>query len=387
VKILDRYILKTFLVSLGIVMAALMGLSLILDMFFNVNKWLDLTSSPERTGGFWALLANLADFYFYRMFDYYQMLASPALLVAAAATFVRFNRSRETIGIRAAGVSLYRVMWPIILVALVMDGFYIVNAEAILPRIVVQLSRSPGDFSAPESFSVEFIRDEHNNIIYAPIYDPTALQMRAEPRQIGEGGPVVQAHVWILLRDAQYRPRGTIEAEAATWVEKAQVWRLKEGRRRLTFRPGPLTEYEDPAPAGETVELYASNVGPEEIHRHRAVDYFRFLGYDELRALAYDPMRGNARQIQVAMHQHGTAPIMNILLLLVGLPFVAGRDDRNYFMSIGLAMVLVIAVFVVTFAATAFGNTGHIASPLLAAWLPVFIVLPASILAMESLKT
>jgi hypothetical protein len=214
--------------------------------------------------------------------------------------------------------------------------------------------------------------------------------MRAEPRleiAMPEVGKEFWAHVWILLRDKDFKPKGTIEAEAATWDPEARLWRLTKGVKLPPMMPGALTDYEAVPPGGTELDVYASNVDPAQIQRHRAVDYFRYMGYDELRALAFDPMRGNTRQIQVAMHQHVTAPILNILLLLLGLPFVCGRDDRNYFMSIGVAVGLVILVFVVTFAATAFGNTGHIASPLLAAWLPVFLVLPASILSMEALKT
>jgi lipopolysaccharide export LptBFGC system permease protein LptF len=387
IKILDWYILKTFLVSLAIVMVALIGLALMLDLFFNVNRWLDLTNTPEKTGGFWSLAANVASYYFYKIFDYYQMLASPAILVAAATTFVRFNRSREMIGIKAAGISLYRVMWPVILVAMAMDGFFILNSEVILPNIIIQLSRTPGDYVAPKSFPVEFIRDEHNNILYAPTYDPSKRQMLSETRETLDGAPSIMAHVWILLRDEKFQPRGTIEATSATWDEAAHVWRLENGVKLPPMLAGAYTEYDGPRAGAQPWDVYASNIDPTAVQRHRAVDYYRYMGYTELQALAFDPMRGNSRQIQVTMHQHVTAPIMNMLLLLLGLPFVAGRDDRNYFMSIGLAMIMVVVVFVVTFAATAFGNTGHISSPLLAAWLPVFLILPASILAMESLKT
>jgi lipopolysaccharide export LptBFGC system permease protein LptF len=79
-------------------------------------------------------------------------------------------------------------------------------------------------------------------------------------------------------------------------------------------------------------------------------------------------------------------PILNLLVLLLGLPFVAGREERNYFASIGVAVVLFIGVYVLSFTSTAFGNAGHL-SPLLAAWFPIFVVLPASILSMESLRT
>jgi len=401
VKILDRYILQTFLVSLVIVMAAMMGLSLLLDLFFNVNKFIDLSVATQKAG-FGALLTGIGNYYFYKAFDYFQMLLAPALLVAAAASMVRLNRSREITGLKAAGVSLYRILWPMIVVALILDGFYLANQEIIIPRIAVELSRSPEDLNVRETFSVEFVRDEHNNIIYAPKYDPVAQEMLAErfaerdakdpviddarARQlIEEANP---PRVRVFLRDSRYQARGTIEARRALWDARAHGWRLEEGLRKA---PGPI---KDPipldrlpaGPEGDPVDFYATNVGPLEIERHRASDFHRYMAYGELKALAQDPMRGNRRQLQVALHQHVTGPLLNVLLLLLGLPFIAGREDRNYFVSIGIAVVLVIGVFVLTFASTAFGRSGHLL-PITAAWLPVLVVLPASIVSMEGLKT
>ena len=400
-KILDRYILQTFLVSLLIVMAAMMGLTLLLDLSFNVNKFMDLSAATQKAG-FGYLLAGIGNYYFYKSFDYFQMLMAPAVLVAAAASLVRLNRSREVTGIKAAGVSLYRVMWPMIVVALILDGFFIANQEIIIPRIAVELSRSPEDLNVRERFSVEFVRDENNNIIYAPKYDPVGQAMLSE--RFEERDPkdpvidnararrlieeAVPPRVRIFLRDSRYQARGTIEARRATWDARAHGWRLEDGLRRA---PGPI---KDPipldrypvGPEGDRVDFYATNVGPLEIERHRAADFYRYMAYGELKALAQDPMRGNRRQLQVTMHQHVTGPILNILLLLLGLPFVAGRDDRNYFISIGIAVVLVIGVFVLTFASTAFGRGGHVL-PLTAAWLPVLVVLPASVLSMDGLKT
>ena len=383
-KTLDRYILQTFLVSLAIVLVAMMGLTLLLDLFFNVNDFLKLSTQTQEMG-FGTLLGNVVNYYFYKAFDYFQLLAAPALLVAAAASLVRFNRSRELTGLKAAGISLYRVMWPMILVGLMVDGLYLVNQELIIPDIAAQLSRDPDDLAVQKEFPVEFLRDEHNNIIYAPIYDPEKQEMLAEVKKFDGDTVEFLARVRIFLRDSAFAARGTIEAERATWDGKG-CWRLTQGFRLPPLKEADLLERLPTAPEGELVDVYYTNVGPKEIQRHRASDFHRYLSYRELRDLSQDPMRGNRRQLQVAMHQHVTSLILNILLLLLGLPFVAGREDRNYFASVGIALGLVIGVFVITFAATAFGNTGHI-SPLLAAWIPVFVVLPASILSMESLRT
>ena len=385
VKILDRYILKTYLASLVVVLAALMGIAILLDMAVSANKFLDLKSEMAEAG-FWTLVARMADYYFYQAFYYFQLFAALALLVAAAAGMVRLNRTRELTGMKAAGISLYRVLWPIILVGLALDGFYIVNQEILLPRMAVELVRDPDDLNALETFSVEFIRDNENNILYAPIYDPETQEMQAEKKVFEDGRVTFPARVRIFLRDSQYRAMGTIEAERATWDARLGAWRLEGGVRLPPVRQASLLERVPEGPEGEPFPLYYTNVGPEEILRHRTSDFYRYMSYSELKTLARDPMRGNRLQLEVAMHQHITSPILNVLILLLGLPFVAGREDRNYFVGVGLAVALVIGVFILTFAATAFGNAGHV-PPIWAAWIPVFLVLPPSILSMEMLKT
>jgi len=385
VKILDRYILRTYLVSLFIVMAALMGIAVLLDMAVSVNKFLDLKADIGDSG-FWAMLGHMADYYGYQVFYYFQLWAALALLVAAAASMVRLNRTRELTSIKAAGISLYRVLWPIILVGLVLNVVYIVNQEFVIPGMAVQLMRDPDDLDTTETFDVEFVRDDQNNIIYAPIYDPNTQTMRAEKKVFDDGRVTFPARVRVFLRDSRYEPLGTVEAEAATWNPALGAWQLTGGRRLPPVREAGLLDHVPHQTEGVPFPLYYTNVGPDAIRRHRNSDFYRYMSYGELKTLARDPMRGNRLQLEVAMHQHVTQPILNVLILLLGLPFVAGREDRNYFVSVGLAIGVVIGVFLMIFASTAFGNAGHM-PPLWAAWIPVFIVLPASILSMELLKT
>jgi lipopolysaccharide export system permease protein len=385
-KILDRYIVQTFVVSLAIVLAAMLGLAMAIHLFLYMDEFLRPTNLASEMG-FWAFLANVINYYSYKVFDFFQLIAAPSLLVAAAASMVRMNRSQELTGIKAAGVSLYRVMWPMILAALAVDAFYVVNQESVIPGIAAQLARDPDDLTVQDRFPVDFIRDEYNNIIYAPLYDPKTHEMLAEPRSVpGSEDLVFMARVRIFERDDEYKARGTIEAERAVWNPKRVGWDLTGGIKLPPIKETASLDHPSTGPEGYPYPFFGTNVGPEEILRHRASDFHRYMGYGELKILAEDPMRGNRRQLQVVMHQHVTMPILNLLVLLLGLPFVAGREERNYFVSIGIAVVLFIGVFVLSFASTALGNAGHL-SPLLAAWFPIFVVLPASVLSMESLRT
>jgi lipopolysaccharide export system permease protein len=400
-KVLDRYILRTFLVSLAIAMATMMGISLVLDLFFNNVSQVWRSSPTGQAEGFWTIVGNVADYSFYRIFMYFQLLAAPALQVAAAAAMVRLNRTRELVGIKAAGISLYRVLWPMILVALVIDGLYVVNQEAIIPSVGVELSRGLDDVSRPKEFTVDFVRDQHKHILYAPRFDPISQQILSSTYTVTD--PDVKApadKAWsrkglvrIWLRDEDLNPAGTIEAESGRWDPQRGGWRLTSGILRParvvpTSTPGgpSWVEHVEDSPPGKPYDFFATNVGPREIARHRLSDFHRFMSYSELTDLIDEPMRGNRRQLQVSLHQHITQPILNILLILLGLPFIAGRDDRNYFTNIGIAAALSIGVFGLNFATTALGNSNNM-TPLLAAWLPVFVLLPASVISMESLRT
>ena len=406
-KVLDRYITRTFLVSLAIVMTAMLGIAIILDLSFSVQQVFRGSAEVVRLG-FWTLLGNVVDYCFYKCFGYFQMLAAPALQVAAAAAMVRLNRTRELVGIKAAGISLYRVLWPMIVISLIVDGLYLVNQEMVIPSIGVELSRTLDDVARPKEFAVDFVRDEHKHIIYAPRFDPVTEQMLSSVYTIADPdalppaakGAAAGDKAWsrkglvrVWLRDDQLNSSGLIEAESARWDPKFGGWRLTGG----TIRParvaaetptdgGSWVDRVPESPPGTPYDFFPTNVGPRDIARHRLSDFHRYMSYTELTDLIEEPMRGNRRQLQVSLHQHVTGPVVNLLLILLGLPFVAGRDDRNYFTNIGIAIALAIGVFALNFACTALGNSGNF-SPLLAAWLPVFILLPASVISMEALRT
>ncbi len=385
-KLLDRYIVTTYLASLLIVLGALLGIAIVLHLFVNVGEFMEAETTDEALS-FWQVVGNVATYYGYQSFDFFRMLAGPSLLIAAAATFVRFHRGHELVGMKAAGISLYRIMWPMVVVALAAVGFSIINQEHIIPRIATQLARDPDDLGEADQYDVDFVRDAHNNIIYAPRFVPKAGEMRAVPAPPGPTGePAFRARVRIFLRDSRNRPTGVIEAERALWHGDRGEWELVGGRKFLPVATTAMLDRPPPPDRGLPVASYATNVGPELIRRQREHDFYKYLSFNELRALTADPKRGSSRALHVAMHQHATSPILMVLALLLGLPFVAGREDTNYFASIGIALALQVAVFAVTFASTAFGGAGHV-DPLLAAWIPVFVVLPAAVVSMEALRT
>ncbi|MDP6380775.1 MAG: LptF/LptG family permease [Phycisphaerae bacterium] len=386
-KVLDRYILCTFLFSFLVVFVALVGMAVTLDLVVNLDEFTEEGAS-QTEHGLWHLLSSVCEYYFYKMFEYFQQLSGSVLLVAAAITLARFNKSNELTGIKASGISVYRVMWPILLCALGFNAMFLANQEYIIPQFAIQLTRDLDDLDATEAFPVRYIRDKHNNILYTPKYVPGKKKML--PGKVVKhkttGQPIPSARPMIILRDARNHLVGTILADSATWDTQGNRWMLAGGLLYKSMESAVPRGAPPSEPPPKPVAFYETDIGPEQVERLRASDFYNYLSYREVRELARDKERGNWRELAVAMHKHFAKPILNLVIVLLGLPFVVGKEGKSYIVSVLICCGLVLSVFAVEYAATEFGNSGHIA-PALAAWMPVFGFFPLSVLAMDSIRT
>src|SRR3954462_12328144 len=94
-KILDRYVLLTFLKNYLISFMVLIGLFIVLHLVFNFDELFEAQSKTGPTtglGSFLTVLYIIWDYYFYQVFLIYAQLSGVIAVVAAAFTFVRFSR-------------------------------------------------------------------------------------------------------------------------------------------------------------------------------------------------------------------------------------------------------------------------------------------------------
>ena len=94
---------------------------------------------------------------------------------------------------------------------------------------------------------------------------------------------------------------------------------------------------------------------------------------------------GNGQQINI--HSRLLKPILDITLLMLGLPMVIGGIERNVFISAGVCFWIVGAIQLTTITCNTLGATSLIQPAALAAWIPVLIFLPFAVLAMRRLKS
>src|ERR671916_1017399 len=143
-KILDRYVLVSFLKNYLISFMVLVGMYVVLDMVFNFDELANLKTKTAGDSGFESVLASIgsiADFYLHQSFLFFVHLSGIIPVVAAAFTLMRLSRFNELTAVLASGVPLLRVAMPIILAGVTLNALVILNQELVIPNISDKLSR------------------------------------------------------------------------------------------------------------------------------------------------------------------------------------------------------------------------------------------------------
>jgi len=67
---------------------------------------------------------------------------------------------------------------------------------------------------------------------------------------------------------------------------------------------------------------------------------------------------------------------LDYILILLGLPMILNRNERNLFVMIAAVSVTVLVFFAIKTASGAMGGSGYLLSPMMAAWMPLILLGP-----------
>lgn len=362
-KVVDRYMLRAFLTNYVIALAVMVGLYVVLDLFFNLDEFTKASTSPAQT------MRNIISFYGWNMFLYFSQLAGIIVLVAGCFTLGRCLRTNELTAILASGTSLHRVAMPIVLAGMALNGLWLFNQELIIPRIADKLARRHDDAEGRKIYSVWFLRDRNNALLSANRFDPHSSLME---------GAI------ILRRDEHGRMTDFIRADRARWDVERGVWHLDLPKQSHNLGLAASPDAPQPPDATPSVE-YASDLTPYELKLRQASQWISFLSIRDLTRL--QQRYKNTEEFIKAKHARLTTPFINILLLLLGIPFFLNRERPTVLLAGGRCLLVCGACFVVTFFCQNLDVTGLPVHAALPAWLPLILFTPFMIVLVDSIKT
>jgi len=462
-KTLDRYIVRTFLSNAIIFLVVMLTLRIVLDLFTNVDEF------TEQSGSFFAIVGDIWAYYTVHSFAYFIELGGLIIVASAGFSLARMNHTNELTAMLASGMSLHRVVLPIIICSMLMGGLIILDQELVIPRVAHLLIRKHDDSgsNAKKNLLVPVMVDLKNTGWYSKkfsnadktMHQPMVILRDKEAVPIGRAatgpkgraryGKFGNAHGWHIIHanltklDLDNNPAWpAVPSTERIWTRLGPAAMLKRmgsgssggGISHLSDRRCGLvlsaTEFRSgPAASGKPASGYmkdprfvyrddmgrtlgviyaasakwvpstripslqghwrlnrgtlfiASDITPEAIVLRQSAEWVSYMSTFELtRLLQFENIPGE-RAAVLTLHSRVANPINNLVMLLLGLPFILSRQ-RNIKKSVGLNILLVGAFYVFMY-----GCRYVDIAPVWAAWLPILIFGPLSVLMFDTVKT
>ena len=365
--IIDRYILRSLLVNYLISLGVMISLYIVLDMFVNMDEFTEQGYSVS------TVLINMVDYYAPNTLLYYAQLSGTITVFACLAVLARMHRQNEVIAVLASGVSLYRLAAPIIAFGIAGTVLLVIDTEWLIPRVAHKLSRDHDDVDGHRAYEVLFLNDRDGALLSAAQFHPTERDLR---------------RLLVIRRGADGTVVETLEADRAVWqppdttrpIGRWQLERARQTTRVAALAPG-LGPRED-----KTVRYpryYESDLSPEAIEMRQSEGWIGYLSLGSLRELAEGDSPDLAAILRTR-HARITAPIVSIILLLLGLPFFLTRSGDNILGCSTKCMSLCGLCYVSTFIAQSIRPETESALP---AWIPIFFFGTLAIVLLDRIRT
>ena len=364
-KILDKYVIKNFLIGYVIAFCVLIGLRMIIDLFVNLDEF---TEQPDL--GAIDVAKNIVIFYGVNSALYFRDFSGMIMVVAAAFSLGRMIRNNELVAVMASGVSLKRVIAPIVFLSILLTGLLAIDQELIIPSLSDKLVRSRDTLQGQEFYDVWFLTDEKGSLICSQkfdaetstLYNPTIIMRTRKPDSV----------VWDVT--------GRISAKKAVYNDKTGVWEFTEG----------LFAETNSDKGTMPIAIYSSDLTAKDIPIRRKSQHKTLLSSRQLAALARQKTKiKDLAQLYSQKHFRITDPVMNLVMLMISLPILVCRDPKAMKSAILISFSLTGLCMMTTFVCKLLATEVVFARvlPELWAWLPIFIFLPIAFIELDSMKT
>ncbi len=345
-RIITRYVVDEYLKIFGLSLSSLI-LIYVVVLFFQKMDLFVKYHAP-----------------FYLIFEYliykipevvFQWTLPYAILLSTLLTLGSFSRHNEITALKAGGVSLYRITFPLFFIALLVSLFSFFGNEYLVP-LTSQKTRYLLSVKVRKEPLMSYFKNY--KIWYRSDHRIFNIQLLDPEQKILKG-------ITLYEFDDQFRCIRRIDAKEARWVEGK--WRFFQGALRdfdesgsvqmTSFQEMDFPLKEDWASFQKT-EKKSEEMGYSELRTY--IQKIQSAGYD-------------ATRYRVDLYSKLSYPLLNLLMVLVGIPFAlkSGRSG-GMALSIGISVMIGFAYGITYYIFLSFGRSG-ILPPLLSSWTPTLL--------------
>ncbi|MFH1625294.1 MAG: LPS export ABC transporter permease LptG [Pseudomonadota bacterium] len=349
--ILTKYIAREFLNVFFLGLSAFVIIYLTIDILENIDDFIK-EGVPFST---------TMEFFMFKIPLIVVQVAPVATLLSSLISLGILSRNSEVVAMRASGISVYRIITPIIGISLLVSVGSLIGNESILPytnQRVKYIEHTALENKSPYGFFQQNrIWYRSNNAIYnIDIFDPKGSTLKG---------------ITIYYFDGEFNLIRRIDAKMAKWVN--QKWYFHEISSR-SFDNGaevsmerwhekiiPLPEVPDDF---KIVEKSADEMSYTELRSY--TKKIRNEGFD-------------ATKYVVDMHAKLAFPFVSLIMPLLGVPFAlkTGRG-KGIVRGVGISIIISFVYWAMLAVSLSLGHSG-VLPPVVSAWVSNFIFLMVGI--------
>lgn len=347
-NILDRYIIRKYLAIAGLVFLSLISISVIITFF-------------ERLGNLYEHhkpMGMLLSYIRFRLPEFMQFSLPVTALTASLLTLGLFTKFNEVTAMKACGISIYRTVLPVVLLAVLVGGLAFHIQERILPQSnkkAEEIWNRINDVS-PRSYSYmnrRWVANKKRDRFYHYSYfDPDK---------------------------AAFSQLSIFDMDLSSWSLKRRVYAEKGllAGELLHLENGWIREFAGETPKSSSLRVFKMLDLPLE----EGKGYF-MKEWREPSQMTYGELRKYVREIQdlgfetvgfrVDLDTKISFPFVALIMTLLGIPFAFSMGKRGALVGIGVSLAISIVYWV---AIGVFKNLGYVKflNVFFAAWGPNLI--------------
>ncbi len=302
---IDRYVLRSALFATAICAAALFGLYIVVDLsgrldsFFNQLKSWDIA------------LPFMLKYYALQLPLIFMHIAPFTILIGSILSLAQMEKHNEVLAVKAAGMSVRRLVAPLLAFALAISCMMYVNRQWLIPALSDQIEDSELRITRTarlkKTLTDLFVRDTLGTWFVVSRYEPTTRTCHGS---------------WIITsrgtnRRMYYAPAAVLEDNGLV-VSNGTAWEGKGPRAMGAKELLPTDLCEDDF-------LARSN-------------QMRLRSYSHLLWLQKRNPRGT--DISVTLHRNLAFPLVALAMTLIGISVMFRKEGSGMFAAVGVAIVL-----------------------------------------------
>ena len=345
-KLIDQYLLRTFLVPLFYCLLAFVMVYVVFDLFNNIADFIE-AHIP---------FALIAKYYVILLPSVLYRIVPVAVLLAVIYSLYQLSKNNELTALRACGISLNRLMVPFILTGFVISGIVLAVNETVGPRSAYwchQFVREQKfDPSLVHFAQIAFKKENNNRYWYINRFDTRSFDL--------SGVEVIQ------MRPDSSNELSKTRADGGQWLDKSWI-----------FTNVTIQAYDDEGAPHGAPEFFAiremTEYGEKPVDFLNEVKEPEFLSSAEL--LRYIRVHRNLEPRAISatrteFHNRIAFPWASLIVVLMGIPVGTHTGRKGVMPAVASSLFMLFGYYALMMFGLYLGKN-MLAAPWIGGWLPI----------------